>query len=146
MPRLDASRIELWRDLSRVVADTRLELDRRLEAETGLSLVGFDALAFMENSGGRVRLADLARHVGLTRPATTRLVDRLDSAGMVTRELIEGDGRGVEAVLTRKGAVTQRRVRLVYRRALQELVGQHLSVTDVLAVQRVLSKWTPRQA
>jgi DNA-binding MarR family transcriptional regulator len=142
MPRLDASRIELWRDLSRVVVDTRLELDRRLSAETGLSLVAFDALSLMESGGGRARLAELARHVGLTRPATTRLIDRLDSAGMVTRELTDGDGRGVEAVLTRKGAVTQRRVRLLYRRTLQELVGQHLSATDVIAMQRVLSKWT----
>jgi len=56
----------------------------------------------------RLRMAELADAVLLSRSGVTRLVDRLEIAGMVTRERFESDGRGVVAVLTTKGVDTLR--------------------------------------
>jgi DNA-binding MarR family transcriptional regulator len=40
----------------------------------------------------------------LSRSGVTRLVDRLERAGLVARERVDGDGRGVVARLTPAGA------------------------------------------
>jgi DNA-binding MarR family transcriptional regulator len=143
VPRLDAARLELWRDLSRFVSESRLELDRRLTAEANVSLSEFDVLALLDRTGGRCRLADVATEIGLTRSATTRVIDRLDAAGLVHRDLVSVDGRGVDAVLTAKGGRFFRRVRPLYRRAVHGLITEPLTATDLSALQRVVMKWRP---
>ncbi|MET0236588.1 MAG: MarR family transcriptional regulator [Kibdelosporangium sp.] len=52
----------------------------------------------------RLRMAELAEAVLLSRSGVTRLVDRLERAGLVMRERVDGDGRGVVARLTPAGA------------------------------------------
>ncbi len=48
-------------------------------------------------------MTELADAVLLSRSGVTRLVDRLEKAGFVTRARVDSDGRGVEAVLTDAG-------------------------------------------
>jgi DNA-binding MarR family transcriptional regulator len=48
-------------------------------------------------------MTELADAVLLSRSGVTRLVDRLERAGLVTRERADGDGRGIVAVLTSAG-------------------------------------------
>src|SRR5690606_7283584 len=69
-----------------------------------LSLGGYDVLVQLaEAPEHRLRMAELADAVLLSRSGVTRLVDRLEAAGMVCRERFESDGRGVVAVLTDTG-------------------------------------------
>jgi len=51
----------------------------------------------------RGRIQDLAARSVLTHSGTSRLIDRLDRAGLVTRADAEEDGRGAYAVLTESG-------------------------------------------
>jgi DNA-binding MarR family transcriptional regulator len=51
----------------------------------------------------RLRMAELADAILLTRSGLTRLVDRLERAGLVERVRCPGDGRGLNAVLTDAG-------------------------------------------
>ncbi len=48
-------------------------------------------------------MTELADAVLLSRSGVTRLVDRLERGGLVARERVDSDGRGVEAVLTQPG-------------------------------------------
>jgi DNA-binding MarR family transcriptional regulator len=48
-------------------------------------------------------MAELADRVLLSRSGLTRLVDRLQAEGLVTREPYPGDARGLYTVLTRAG-------------------------------------------
>ncbi len=48
-------------------------------------------------------MTELADAVLLSRSGVTRLVDRLERGGLVTRARVDSDGRGVEAVLTPLG-------------------------------------------
>jgi len=84
-------------------------LETELVAEHPITLGAYDVLVQLaEAPERRLRMAELADAVLLSRSGVTRLVDRLEVAGMVTRERFDGDGRGVVAVITTKGIDTLR--------------------------------------
>jgi DNA-binding MarR family transcriptional regulator len=104
-----ASELDAWRSFLRAHARLVRVLENELVAEHPLSLGGYDVLVQLaEAPGRRLRMAELADAVLLSRSGVTRLVDRLEVAGMVTRERFTGDGRGIVAVLTTKGVDTLR--------------------------------------
>ncbi|MEV4318625.1 MarR family transcriptional regulator [Actinocrispum sp. NPDC049592] len=111
MPELAATRlpsrseIDAWRSFLRSHAKVTRCLEAELLAEQRLSLGAYDVLAQLaEAADQRLRMAELAEAVLLSRSGVTRLVDRLERAGLVIRERVDGDGRGVVARLTPAGA------------------------------------------
>ncbi|MEV4432874.1 MarR family transcriptional regulator [Streptomyces sp. NPDC049555] len=80
--------------------------------ENGVSSLDLNALMRLSRSPGqRLRLSDLAAQTSLSTSGITRLVDRLQRAGLVRRESFPGDRRSTYAVLTDEGA--DRLVRLL---------------------------------
>src|SRR6202047_4128693 len=71
----------------------------------GLSLTAAATLATLERSGPR-RLTGLAVQEGVTQPAMTQLIARLQNAGLVRREADPADGRVVQVWLTEQGRDT----------------------------------------
>jgi DNA-binding MarR family transcriptional regulator len=57
-----------------------------------------------EAPGGRLRMGDLAEVTALSLSATTKVVTKLETAGLVVRERSAGDRRGQEARLTASGS------------------------------------------
>ncbi len=83
-------------------------LTRRLEAElagsTGLSLAHYDVLVQLARADQRrLRMHELADRVLLSRSGISRLVDRLEADGLVSRGSCQSDARGAFAVLTDRG-------------------------------------------
>ncbi len=73
-------------------------------AEQELSLAAYDVLVQLAEAPNRLlRMTELADAVLLSRSGVTRLVDRLERAGLVSRSRVESDGRGVAAQLTDAG-------------------------------------------
>lgn len=100
------SRDELraWRSFLAAHARVMRCLEAELLAEQRLSLVSYDVLVQLAEAPGRqLRMAELADRVLLSRSGVTRLVDRLERAGLVARQRVTGDGRGVIAELTAAG-------------------------------------------
>lgn len=98
-----------WRNFLRAHARVTRSLEAELIAEQRLSLGSYDVLLQLaEAPRRRLRMAELADAVLLSRSGVTRLVDRLEQAGLVVRERVEGDGRGVVAALTEQGLDTLR--------------------------------------
>ena len=56
----------------------------------------------------------------------SRLLDRLEKEGLVTREPCEDDGRGQWVVITDKGKALQARSWKIYARSIQKHVGEKL--------------------
>jgi MarR family transcriptional regulator, 2-MHQ and catechol-resistance regulon repressor len=70
----------------------------------GLAATDFDALLRLGRSAGqRLRMTDLATQAALSTSGITRVVDRLEQRGLVTRESCPSDRRGSFAVLTAAG-------------------------------------------
>jgi DNA-binding MarR family transcriptional regulator len=103
----DALAATLAADLERI-----LGLFRSLTpAGSGLSMTAAATLAGLERLGPQ-RLTQLAAREGVTQPAMTQLISRLEDSGLVRREAGQEDGRVVLVVITDDG-----RAMLARRRA-----------------------------
>ena len=85
---------------------------RSLSPADGLSATAAATLATLERSGPR-RLTALAVQGGVTQPAMTQLIARLEDTGLVRREADHADGRVVQVRLTDQGRDTLARRRAV---------------------------------
>ncbi len=70
--------------------------------EAGMTLAQFRALVTVARSGG-ILVGDLAEALGIQRSGATRLVDRLEHAGLITRSVRPADRRGVVVRVTVAG-------------------------------------------
>ena len=77
-------------------------LFRSLSPASGLSLTAAATLATLERSGPS-RLTWLAAREGVTQPAMTQLIARLEDAGLVDRAADPADGRVVQVRITADG-------------------------------------------
>lgn len=97
-------RVGVWRSFLRAHAGVVRDLERELINEAGLPLAWYDVLLQLaEAPGRRLRMAELADSVLLSRSGLTRLVDRLQAEGFVCRERSIDDARGTFTVLTDAG-------------------------------------------
>ena len=76
-----------------------------------ISLNEYDVMFNLSRQPGwRIRLRDLNKHVLLSQPSVSRLVDRLVSRGYLDKEIDPADGRGAIIGLTQSGYDLFRRV------------------------------------
>ena len=74
------------------------------ERETGIPLAWYEVLIRAHKAEGeRIRMSELASTILLSRGGATRLVDRMEEAGLITRETPPEDRRATYAVLTASG-------------------------------------------
>jgi DNA-binding MarR family transcriptional regulator len=77
-------------------------LFRKLSAPSELSLTAVATMATLERAGP-VRLTSLAATEGVTQPAMTQLVSRLQDMGLAERVTDPDDGRAVQVRITQAG-------------------------------------------
>jgi DNA-binding MarR family transcriptional regulator len=124
----DEARLTAWRAFLKAHASTVSAIERDLAAEGLVPLTWYDVLvALWEAPNHRLRLHELARQVVLSRSGLTRLVDRLETAGLLWREPCADDRRGAYAVLTEEGRAAQLRAWPVYARGIATHFADHLS-------------------
>ena len=75
----------------------------------------------------RLRMHELSEAAVISRSNLTRLVDRMEKAGLVARERVSGDRRGAYARLTPAGRDMKTEVWKVYGPAIQQHFTAHLS-------------------
>jgi len=90
--------------------DRIIRLYRSLTPPGELSLTAVATLASIEGLGPQ-RLTALAAREGVTQPAMTQLISRLEDAGQVRRESDPDDGRVVLVAITDEGRATLARRR-----------------------------------
>lgn len=113
------------------------ELDADLAAEHGLPLSSYEVLLFLDDApGGRLRMAMLADSVLLSPSGLTRLVDRLERAGLVIRESCPVDRRGFEAVITEAGRTALKEARPTHLSGVRERFLEHFSVEEMRTLSR----------
>jgi len=85
-------------------------------------------------------MRDLADAVMLTRPGLTGVVDRLEKAGLVTREPAQDDGRGLYARITREGRLRLRRAHATHDASIRRHFGDRPTHEDLRALHQVWGK------
>ena len=118
-------RAQGWRTLAALHGMIELELERALTAEVGLSVVEYTVLdALNRQDGWHMRMQQLARAAALSPSATTRLVNRLEDRGLLTRILCMDDRRGIYTELTPAGQELHDRARPVHDATLERVLAE----------------------
>jgi DNA-binding MarR family transcriptional regulator len=140
-PELPGSHLEAWRkyyvSFWRVYGAIEADL-----AAAGLpSLSWYDALYELYLAPDRhLRMSELARSALLSRSGLTRLVDKLEKAGLIERQACPSDGRVQHAQLTAKGVEVLRKIWPVYRAGIAKYFGSHLSATEAKQLTAVFGR------
>lgn len=94
-----------WGGFLSAYAKMNRTIEEDLQAHSHIAHVEFEVLLRLSwNENHRMRIQDLAAQSLLTRSGVSRVVERLEKAGLVTREEAPEDRRGAYAVLTEAGA------------------------------------------
>jgi DNA-binding MarR family transcriptional regulator len=113
-----------WSELESAHARVREALERALEREHRLSLSEYEVLRRLaEDPDGKRRIQELADEVHLSQSALSRLVQRLEDAGYVSRAICDHDRRGIFACVTDTGRKAQRAADPTHRAVLAETLG-----------------------
>ena len=147
--RFDELEMGAWAGFLRAHATLVRELDAELTERHGLALTSYDVLVQLDSAPqNRLRMSELADAVLLSRSGLTRLVGRLEAAGMVERAGCKDDLRGAWAVLTPEGARRLAEARETHRRGVRERFLDRFSEEEQLqlgrAWERVLGQPRPR--
>lgn len=141
MTRVKQPQLDAWKGLLRAHAAAITQIEARLAEAGSVPLTSYDVLLELSNaSGRRLRMAELAKRVVLSRSGLTRLVDRLEREGYLTRESIEEDRRGTEAVLTDKGLQALGKAWPVYAEGIKVTFATHLSDEEAATLAAVLGR------
>jgi DNA-binding MarR family transcriptional regulator len=133
--------VELWERLIRAQARVVGHLEEEMETEHGLSLRWYEVLLHLSRApSGRMRMQDLADLALQSKSGLTRVVDRMEAAGLVSREVCPSDRRGVFAVITSEGRRRFRRAATLHMRGIERHFGRHLTETEPAALRSVLDR------
>jgi DNA-binding MarR family transcriptional regulator len=133
-----------WRGMLRVHASLMKQLDTDLAAGHGLSASSYEVLLFLADApDGRMRMAQLADSVLLSRSGLTRLVDRLERAGLVEREPCPSDQRGFNALITAEGREVFDAARRTHLSGVREHFLSHFSEEDLATMAEFWDRVSP---
>lgn len=117
------------------------QIERDLAVAGCVPLTWYDVLIELwEAPAHRLRLHELADRVVLSRSGVTRLVDRLETAGLLARERVAGDRRGAYAVLTAAGAAALNQAWPVYGRGIATHFTDQLSHDEIQVITAALDR------
>jgi len=135
---LDRAGHLVWRQYLRGHATVVRALEAALLAERQLSLAAYDVLAELAGAPERrMRMTELADAVLLSRSGVTRMVDRLERLGLVSRGRVAEDGRGIAATLTDQGQEQLTGASVTHQEAVQRHFVNQLDETDVRDLRRI---------
>lgn len=141
LSKLDKLRDSTWR----LLLTAHIRLIDLIEGEftrAGLPpLTWYDVLLTLEEAPGhKLRLHELADTVLLSRSNLTRLLDRLERAGLLCRESCPTDRRGAFAVLTAAGLEMREKMWPVYSGAIGQHFGHHLDSEEAEVLSAVFKR------
>jgi len=140
---LSTQQVEIgpWIRFLRAHAALTRELSARLEADHGLTLSDFDVLVQLYHAEGhRMRRVDIARSVLLTASGITRLLDGLESCGLVEKQRCESDLRVNYAALTTEGLRKTEEARETHNADVDELFGSKFSAHERETLAELLGR------
>jgi DNA-binding MarR family transcriptional regulator len=133
--------VTAWARLVRVQQALLAAVESELKAAGFPPLAWYDALLELSRAeGGRLRPNALEAAMLLPQYSTSRLIDRLDEAGLVTREACPDDRRGQMVAITPAGRALRKKMWDAYAAAITRHVGQKLTNAEAQQLSEMLGK------
>ena len=105
-----------------------------------VSMREYDVLYTLSKCPEPQRLSELNRHVLLSQPALSRLVERLAERGLVSRQADPADGRGLRLSLTGAGRTTQRAIGRRHARSVTQAMTAGLTRPEMAQLEKICRK------
>lgn len=138
---LSKNALSAWRRLLTAHSRATAAIEKDLEQGGVLPLSWYDVLyALYEAPNNCLRMHELADAVVLSRSGLTRLVDRLDKAGYVTRAPCPEDRRGQHAVLTAEGKAALKKTWPLYEKSIRDQFARHFSDAEARRISGLLER------
>jgi DNA-binding MarR family transcriptional regulator len=135
-----AERLRAWRLFFESALALIDVLDTELERDAGIPLRWYDVLVQLDESPEGIPMNALAERILYSKSGFTRVVDRMEEAGLVTRVRPQHDRRSILVVLTDQGRETMERARRFHRDGIERHFSQHLSEHEIKTLTRALEK------
>ncbi len=145
--RPDALWLDAWRGVLYASASILRVAEPDLLAKVGIPLTWVDVLAQLYDAPGRaLRIQEIQERSLFTRSGITRLIDRIEAEGLVRREPVPGDRRGVFVVLTAEGLRRHDAAFAAHLPVIQQEIERRLTPKQQRAVSKALSSfWHERR-
>jgi DNA-binding MarR family transcriptional regulator len=117
-------------------------IDTALSQTVGHSLADNEALANLRDAGRPMRMGEIAARLTLSPGGVTRLVDRLEDSGYVTRHPDLEDRRATTVEITDEGRSAAELARPVIVDTIWEAWGRHLGDEEASALLAALRQVT----
>ena len=132
--------VDAWESLFRA----QVSVLRQLNAEFPTAELSFNEYDVLFNLARqperRLRIRDLNRHLLLTQPSVSRLVDRLVQRQLVTKQSDPGDGRGTIVLSTDPGYELFRKVAVIHAESIRRRVGGVLDAEELRELTTLTEK------
>jgi DNA-binding MarR family transcriptional regulator len=118
-------------------------LIKRFAAEdiwTDISMREYDVLYTLSKCPEPVRLSELNKHVLLSQPALSRMVDRLADRGFIARQADPADGRVVLLALTDQGRAQQQQIGRRHARGVARAMTAELTPAELGQLEAICRK------
>src|SRR6266536_4323192 len=132
--------LAVWAGFLRAHSALTSKLEHELLAERGLPLAWYEVLLQIDGAGRPLRMQELGGAVMLSKSGLTRLVDRMEAAGLVERTSCPSDRRGVFVLVTPAGAEALRAAAPVHLRGIAEHFTGRLDEDDLRALGAIVGK------
>jgi len=128
----------VWGRVVALHAKVEHRLTKALQGRHGIGLSDYRALSLLAVAEhGELRMQGLADAIGLNQSSVTRLVARLEDAGLTQRDICEDDRRGIYSVITDLGRERQAAAEPTYL----EVLTAALDEGDGELVELLRSGW-----
>jgi DNA-binding MarR family transcriptional regulator len=136
----EASR--LWSALVDVYQPVLREVVADLEREAGIDSGVYSALAYLDRASGALRIGELHElmRVRYSQPGLSRLVQRMETDGLLTRSIDPADRRATVLRVTRAGRRRFHTATAVYAGALEEHLGSFVSAGEARSLTTALTR------
>jgi len=136
--------LRAWRGLLRAHSCLAKRLDAELEAAHRLPMSSYEVLSHLEDqTGGRMRMCELAEQAQLSRSGLTRLVDRLEREGLLERCSCDHDARGAYACLTEIGRERVEEARVTHLAVVREHFLSRFSESELSVLADMWERIAP---
>jgi DNA-binding MarR family transcriptional regulator len=137
---LSANEEAVWRALMRILKVLPRHLDSDLVRGAGLTASEYTTIMHLSEAPNReLRMTDLAIATDLSASRMTRLVDDLQSRGLVMKTASSSDARGNVARLTPRGMAKLRAVWRVHLASVRRRFFDSIDAADTAGVARALA-------
>jgi len=137
---LTADRLRAWRLFSESALALLAMLESDAPSALGMPMPFYDVLIHLEETPDGLRMNELSDKILYSQSGLTRVIDRMEKAGMVRRHRPQNDRRSIFVLQTAKGRQAMEEARARHHEWIDENFSRSLAETDISAITRAFEK------